>query len=108
VPAPRPGHRLRALSAGELRYLTEVDFRDHVGLVAVRAEAPADAARDRGVHRFVATMLPDNLAAHRVFARVASVGDLRAAGPVHEVRGEISGGRARRAGRPRRSGRAPA
>jgi RimJ/RimL family protein N-acetyltransferase len=143
--SPKP-----ALSAGELRYLTEVDFRDHVALVAVRPEAPeellgvgrwirlpgepdaaeiafvvsdglrrqglgtalaealADAARDRGVRRFVATMLPDNLAAHRLFARVASVADLRVAGPVHEVRGEISDGRARRAGRLRRSGRAPA
>jgi RimJ/RimL family protein N-acetyltransferase len=140
----------RSLTAGELRYLTEVDFRDHVAFVAVRPEEPevlvgvgrwvrlasdpevaeiafvvgddlqhrglgtalaealADSARERGVRRFVATMLPDNLAAHRLFARVASVADRRVAGPVHEVRGEISGGRARRAGRPRRSGRAPA
>jgi RimJ/RimL family protein N-acetyltransferase len=143
--APKP-----ALSASELRYLTEIDFRDHVAFVAVTCEEPsvvvgvgrwvrlhsdpevaeiafvvaddlqrrglgtalgealADAARERGVKRFVATMLPDNLAAHRLFARVASVADLRVAGPVHEVRGEISDGRARRAGRLRRSGRAPA
>jgi RimJ/RimL family protein N-acetyltransferase len=138
------------LTAGELRYLTEVDFRDHVALVAVRPEAPAtlvgvgrwirlrdepdvaeiafvvsdelqrqglgtalaealaDSARDRGVRRFVATMLPDNLAAHRLFARVAPARDLRVEGTLHEVRGEIRSGRARRAGRPRRSGRAPA
>src|SRR6185295_3320332 len=92
----------RALSGAELRYLTEVDFRDHVALVAVRPEEPgvlvgvgrwirlehdpgvaeiafvvaddlqhhglgtalaealANAARERGVRRFVATMLPDN------------------------------------------------
>ena len=139
-----------ALSAGERRYLTEVDFRDHVALVAVRPEAPgelvgvgrwirlrdepdaaeiafvvsdalqrqglgtalaealADAARDRGVRRFVATMLPDNVAARRLFARVAPAAELRVAGTLHELRGEISGGRARRAGPPRRSAPAPA
>ena len=101
------------LSTDELRYLTEVDFRDHVAFVAVRPGAPdvlvavgrwirlrddpegaeiafavsdalqrqglgtllaerlADAARERGIRRFVATMLPDNLGAHRLFARVA-------------------------------------
>jgi protein lysine acetyltransferase len=142
-----PKHRL---TADELRYLTEVDFRDHVALVAVRPEAPgtlvgvgrwirlrdepdvaeiafvvsdalqrqglgtalaqalADAARDRGVRRFVATMLSDNLAAHRLFARVAPARDLRVEGTLHEVRGEIRSDRARRAGRPRRPGRAPA
>jgi RimJ/RimL family protein N-acetyltransferase len=140
----------QTLSAGERRYLTEVDFRDHVALVAVRPEAPgelvgvgrwirlpdepdtaeiafvvsdalqrqglgialaealADSARDRGVRRFVATMLPDNVAAHRLFAHVAPGGELRVAGTLHEVRGEISGGRARRAGRPLRSAPAPA
>jgi RimJ/RimL family protein N-acetyltransferase len=122
----------RRLSAAELRYLTEVDFRDHVALVAVRPEEPgvlvgvarwirlvgepevaeiafvvaddlqrqglgtvlaealADAARERGVRRFVATILPHNLAAHRVFARVAQEGDVRTDGTVHELRGELS------------------
>jgi len=120
-----------ALSADELRYLTEVDFLDHVAYVAVRLEAPdvlvavgrwvrlrddpevaeiafvvsdalqrqglgtllaetlADAARERGVRRFVATMLPDNLAAHRLFARVAQERETAVDGPLHEVRGAI-------------------
>jgi GNAT superfamily N-acetyltransferase len=43
--APKP-----RLSAGELRYLTEVDGQDHVALVAVEAERPTHIA---GVGRFV-------------------------------------------------------
>jgi RimJ/RimL family protein N-acetyltransferase len=120
-----------ALTPDELRYLTEVDFRDHVAFVAVRPEEPdvllavgrwvrlrddpevaeiafvvsdalqrqglgtllaetlADAARERGVHRFVATMLPDNLAAHRLFARVAQERETAVDGPLHELRGDI-------------------
>jgi RimJ/RimL family protein N-acetyltransferase len=135
----------QALSTGELRYLTEVDSRDHVALAAVRpdepdvlvavgrwvrlasdpevaeiafvvaddlqrrglgtalAEALADAARERGVRRFVATMLPDNLAAHRLFARVAQERETTTAGTVHELRGTI---RRRPAAGRRRSGRA--
>jgi RimJ/RimL family protein N-acetyltransferase len=121
----------RRLTPGELRYLTEVDFRDHVAFVAVRPEAPdvlvgvgrwvrsrhdpevaeiafvvsddlqrqglgtalgqalADAARARGVRRFVATMLPHNLAAHRLFARVAQHRKVHSSGGVHELRGEL-------------------
>jgi RimJ/RimL family protein N-acetyltransferase len=120
-----------ALTEDELRYLTEVDFRDHVAFVAVRPEEPgalvgvgrwirlrddpevaeiafvvsdalqrrglgtaiadalADAARERGIKRFVATMLPDNLGAHRLFARVAQEREITANGHVHEVRGAI-------------------
>jgi len=119
------------LSTDELRYLTEVDFRDHVAYVAVRPEAPdvvvavgrwvrlrddpeaaeiafvvsdalqrqglgtllaeklADAARERGVRRFVATMLPDNVGAHRLFARVAQERETAVDGPLHELRGAI-------------------
>ena len=111
-----------ALSADELRYLTEVDFLDHVAYVAVRPEAPdvvvavgrwirlrddpevaeiafvvsdalqrqglgtllaetlAGAARERGVRRFVATML---------FARVAQERETALDGPLHDVRGTI-------------------
>jgi RimJ/RimL family protein N-acetyltransferase len=120
------------LSETELRYLTEVDFTDHVAYVAVRPEAPdilvgvarwvrlrddpevaeiafvvsdelqrlglgtvlaetlATAARERGVRRFVATMLPDNLAAHRLFARVAQDRETTFHGSLHEVRGVIT------------------
>jgi RimJ/RimL family protein N-acetyltransferase len=133
-----------SLSATELRYLTEVDFRDHVAFVAVRPEEPdvlvgvgrwvrlpsdpevaeiafvvaddlqrrglgtalaealADAARERGVRRFVATMLPDNLGAHRLFARVAQERDVTQDGTLHELRGTV----ARRAAHPRRPARA--
>jgi RimJ/RimL family protein N-acetyltransferase len=138
-----------ALSTRELRYLTEVDFRDHVAFVAVRRDDPAvlvgvgrwvrlhsdpevaeialvvaddlqrhglgtalaevlaEAARERGVKRFVATMLPDNLAAHRLFARVAQERSIEREGFVHEVGGAISPA-SRRAGGRRRSARAPA
>jgi RimJ/RimL family protein N-acetyltransferase len=119
------------LTEAELRYLTEVDFRDHVAYVAVRPQAPdvlvgvarwvripddpevaeiafvvsdelqrqglgtalgealADAARERGVRRFVATMLPDNLAAHRLFARMAQERETTMHGPLHELRGAV-------------------
>ena len=133
------------LSPRELRYLTEVDFRDHVAFVAVRPEEPdvvvgvgrwvrlpddpevaeiafvvaddlqrrglgtaigealAQAARERGVKRFVATMLPDNLAAHRLFARVAQERSTVASGNMHELRGAISPAAPRREGARRRS-----
>jgi RimJ/RimL family protein N-acetyltransferase len=121
----------RRLTAAELRYLTEVDFRDHVAFVAVRPEEPdvlvavgrwirlendpevaeiafvvaddlqsrglgtaiaealADAARERGVCRFVATMLPHNLAAHQLFARVAQERVVTTNGALHELRGDL-------------------
>jgi RimJ/RimL family protein N-acetyltransferase len=102
------------LTSSELRYLTEVDFVDHVALVAVLAKSPevivgvgrwvrstdaptdaeiaiviaddlqgrgvgtllgralADTARERGVERFTASMLPSNQAAHRLFAKISS------------------------------------
>jgi RimJ/RimL family protein N-acetyltransferase len=139
---PKPG-----LTEAELQYLTEVDFRDHVALVAVRAaepdvlvgvgrwvrlagdpevaevafvvaddlqhrglgtalaEALADAARERGVRRFTATMLPSNLAAHRVFARVAQDRSVTAEGAVHELHGTVSPATRRPAGPRRRSAR---
>jgi RimJ/RimL family protein N-acetyltransferase len=133
------------LSASELRYLTEVDFRDHVAFVAVLADAPdvvvavgrwvrladdpevaeiafvvaddlqrsglgtalgealAQAARERGVKRFVATMLPDNLAAHRLFARLAQERESARSGPLEELRGAIRPAALRRGAGPRRS-----
>jgi RimJ/RimL family protein N-acetyltransferase len=142
--APKP-----ALSASELRYLTEIDFRDHVAFVAVSCEEPdvvvgvgrwvrlesdpevaeiafavaddlqrrglgtalgdalADAARERGVKRFVATMLPDNLAAHRLFAQLAQERSIDRNGSLHELRGAVSPASRRAAGR-RRSARATA
>jgi RimJ/RimL family protein N-acetyltransferase len=103
----------RSFSRAELRYLTEVDSRDHVALVV---EDPTDpvrhliavgrfvrlhddleaadvaftvaddwqgrglgsllgihlvhAARNRGIRRFTATMASDNVAAHRLMAKL--------------------------------------
>lgn len=101
------------LSADEVRYLTEVDGRDHVALVVTPAGDPdriiavgrfvrhrgdpaaaefaivvgdpyqgeglgtellralADAALERGIVRFTATVLADNEAVHRLLRRLA-------------------------------------
>jgi acetyltransferase len=109
--APKPH-----LSTGEVRYLTEVDGRDHVALVATPAEDPnwilavgrfvrlredphaaefaivvgdpfqregiatallsrlADIATEQGIQRVTATMLADNVAAHRLMRRLAANG----------------------------------
>lgn len=115
------------LTASELKYLTEVDFRDHYALVAVLAKAPdvivgvgrwvrdaaaptdaeiaiviaddlqgrgvgtalgtalADAARARGIEQFTASMLPENTAAHRLFAKISSQMRVRHAHGVDEM-----------------------
>jgi GNAT superfamily N-acetyltransferase len=116
------------LSAGELRYLTEVDGVDHVALVAVDGEdivavarfvrsaedpgsaeaaivvadalqgqglgrrlglALADAARARGIVRFTATMLRDNVAAHAIFARISQRLTTMPDGSVEELVAEL-------------------
>jgi len=101
------------LSAGEVRYLTQIDGTDHFALIATLADDPeqlvgvarfvrskddpaeaemaivvsdelqgqglgkrmgllvADAARERGITRFVASMLSDNVAAHRIFRAIS-------------------------------------
>jgi L-amino acid N-acyltransferase YncA len=121
------------LSATELRYLTEVDGRDHFALVAQLADDPAsivavarfvrlagdrsaaeaaivvcdglqrrrlgtqlarmlgDAARRRGVRRFVATVLSDNPAAMRLMRTLATrLRDGRHEHGVHEVTMDIA------------------
>jgi RimJ/RimL family protein N-acetyltransferase len=120
------------LSLDELRYFTEVDFADHVALVAVRPDEPetmvgvgrwvripgdpeaaevaylvadelqgeglgtaltdalADAARARGVRRFVATMLPDNAAARRLLAHVSDDVQTRIVDGVAQVEGRLA------------------
>lgn len=107
------------LSAGELRYLTEVDHVDHEALVAVLADQPdvlvgvarfvrqtddheaaevavtigdpfqgqgvgtellellMEAARERGVRRFVAIMLAENTGAHKLFGSAGKVLEVR-------------------------------
>jgi acetyltransferase len=127
------------LSTREVRYLTNVDGRDHVALVATPAEDPnwilavgrfvrlpedpraaefaivvgdpfqregiatallsrlADIAVEQGIDRVTATMLADNVAAHRLMRRLAANGldvggevlelamEERHAGPVDEL-----------------------
>jgi protein lysine acetyltransferase len=103
----------RSFSRAELRYLTEVDGRDHVALVvespseserrliavarfvrlqddpesadvaftvaddwqgrglgSLLGEHVAHAARNRGIRRFTATILSDNLPAHRLMTKL--------------------------------------
>ena len=121
------------LSGSELRYLTEVDGRDHVALIAVLADEPetavgvgrfvrlrhdpatadfaivvgdeyqgqglgrrlgrmlADAARERGIRRFSATTLTENVAAQRLMATIsAGLTRGRATAGVSEVYAEIA------------------
>jgi RimJ/RimL family protein N-acetyltransferase len=89
------------LSPSELRFLTDVDFVDHVAWVATPADDPArilgvgrfvrlepggdlaefasalaaklvEEALPRGVRRFTATIFSDNRAVRRVMERIAS------------------------------------
>lgn len=125
--APKP-----AFNDSELRYLTEVDFKDHYAIVAVLPEsdgaivgvarwirdpqvpeeveaavvvcdalqghglgralgiAIADAARARGVQRFTATMLSDNLAAERLFAAVSERLVVTPDGAVEQAVGQLA------------------
>jgi RimJ/RimL family protein N-acetyltransferase len=122
----------KGLTSAELRYLTEIDFRDHVAYVAVDrreptallgvarwvrsgadrqtaefafmvtddlqgqglgtalAEALAQAARERGVVRFVATTLPHNVAAQRLVARIAGRVTTTIEGTTYVLRGELA------------------
>jgi RimJ/RimL family protein N-acetyltransferase len=48
-------------------------------------QALAHAARERGITRFTATMLPDNAAAHRLFARITSHLEVRHGHGVDEL-----------------------
>ena len=90
------------LSADELRYLTEVDFRDHVAFVAVRPGPPDVLVgvgrwirlRDEPEAAEIAFAVSDalqrqGLGAHRLFARVAQEREIAVDGTLHEVRGAI-------------------
>lgn len=125
VPKPR-------FTGPELRYLTEVDFRDHYAVVVTPRERPdvilgvarwirdaqrpveaeaaivvadhlqgqglgralghliADAARERGVRRFTATMLPENVAVHRLFASISQRLEVHHDGPLDEMVAELA------------------
>lgn len=59
------------------------------GLGTALAAALADAARARGIERFVATTLPHNVAAHRLLARLGTGVTTRVVGGMHELRGDL-------------------
>ena len=50
----------------------------------------ADAARERGVRRFTATLLGDNLAAHRLFERISERLHVRHDGALDEIVAELA------------------
>jgi acetyltransferase len=119
-------------SAAELRYLTEVDGRDHVALVAVPpdtpgemigvarfvrdrddprsaeaaitvadcwqrrgvgsalAEALAGEARERGIRRFTATILSDNVPAQRLMEKLSAHLERRYDGLVSELVSDLA------------------
>ena len=125
--APKP-----RFTAGELRYLTEVDFCDHYAVVAMLREKPgviigaarwvrdehdpsqaeaaitiadflhgqglgtqlghviADAATVRGVKRFTATMLADNIASHRLFRSLSARLEVHHEGATDELVAELA------------------
>ncbi len=72
----------------EIAFVVADDLQ-RLGLGTALAETLAQAARERGVKRFVATMLPDNLAAHRLFARVAQQREITSDGGLHELLGDL-------------------
>jgi protein lysine acetyltransferase len=72
----------------EVAFVVADDLQHH-GLGTALGEALAQAARERGVRRFTATMLPDNPAAHRLFARLAQHRETETHTGVHEVCGEL-------------------
>ena len=55
------------------------------GVGTILGAALADAARDRGIERFTASMLPTNRAAHRLFAKISSQMQLTHRGGVDEL-----------------------
>jgi GNAT superfamily N-acetyltransferase len=55
------------------------------GVGTALGRALAEAARERGVRRFTATMLPTNVAAHRLFAKISSHLQLTRAHGVDEL-----------------------
>jgi RimJ/RimL family protein N-acetyltransferase len=120
------------LTPAELVAFTEVDFRDHVAMVAIRPDDPrslagvgrwvrslrdpeaaefafvvaddlhreglgtalvsvlADEARARGVRRVTATILPHNIAAHRLLAQMSDRLETTVQDGVFELRGDLA------------------
>lgn len=70
--------------------VTVADAHQGQGLGTLLGLAVADAARERGVRRFTATMLGDNVAIHRLFARISAHLDVHHDGPVDEVVADLA------------------
>lgn len=60
------------------------------GLGTLLGLAIADAARERGIRRFTATMLEDNRAAHRLFERISQQLTVHHAGALDELVAELA------------------
>jgi protein lysine acetyltransferase len=60
------------------------------GLGTALGLALAEAARERGVTRFTATMLPENRAARRLFARISDHLETALEGGVYELSGALA------------------
>ncbi len=61
-----------------------------LGLGTLLGVAVADAARERGIRRFTATLLGDNVAAHRLLERISERLHVRHDGATDEVVGELA------------------
>jgi RimJ/RimL family protein N-acetyltransferase len=61
-----------------------------MGLGTLLGVSVADAARERGIHRFTATLLGDNLAAHRLLERISERLHVRHDGALDEIVGELA------------------
>jgi protein lysine acetyltransferase len=66
------------------------DCHQGQGLGTARGEALADAARERGITTFTATMLAENTPAQRLFARLAGRLSTQAGDGVYEVVAELA------------------
>jgi len=95
--AVRPGG---LLAVG--RFIRSVDSPDEAEVAIVVADdlhglglgtrlglALADAARERGIRRFTATMLAENVAAHRLFASISTRLVEHHNGPIDELVAEL-------------------
>ena len=60
------------------------------GLGTLLGISVGDAARERGIKRFTATLLGENEAAHRLFARISEHLDVRHDGPLDEIVAELA------------------
>jgi RimJ/RimL family protein N-acetyltransferase len=66
------------------------DCLQREGLGTALGEALADAARARGIARFTAVMLPENIAAQRLFAHISGRLSTRESGGTYELVADLA------------------